>query len=140
MINGVSAASESSAGIRSPMEFPWLLYWISFKFVTLSGTMLIAGRYENSRLRGVHLSFAAVASSGIEEEVEERWISRAAAALVTSLGKNFRPCPVPRVPCPDHFLAAPLGEFVSLNLRNRFPSSSSVFLARPVIGPRRDPR
>lgn len=57
MINGVSAASESSARIRSPMEFPWLLYWISFKFVTLSGAMLIAARYESSRLRGVHLSF-----------------------------------------------------------------------------------
>lgn len=51
MINGVSAASESSARIRSPMEFPWLLYWISFKFVTLSGTMLIAGRYESSRFK-----------------------------------------------------------------------------------------
>lgn len=57
MINGVSAASESSARIRSPMEFPWLLYWISFKFVTLSGAMLIAARYESSRLRRVHLSF-----------------------------------------------------------------------------------
>lgn len=57
MINGVSAASESSPRIRSPMEFPWLLYWISFKFVTLSGAMLIAARYESSRLRGVHLSF-----------------------------------------------------------------------------------
>lgn len=57
MINGVSAASESSVRIRSPMEFPWLLYWISFKFVTLSGAMLIAARYESSRLRGVHLSF-----------------------------------------------------------------------------------
>lgn len=57
VINGVSAASESSARIRSPMEFPWLLYWISFKFVTLSGAMLIAARYESSRLRGVHLSF-----------------------------------------------------------------------------------
>ena len=52
VINGVSAASESSRhGIRSPMEFPWLLYWISFKFVTLSGTMLIAGRYESSRFK-----------------------------------------------------------------------------------------
>lgn len=50
VINGVSVASESSsARIRSPMEFPWLLYWISFKFVTLSGTMLIAARYESSR-------------------------------------------------------------------------------------------
>jgi len=57
VINGVSAASESSVRIRSPMEFPWLLYWISFKFVTLSGAMLIAARYESSRLRGVHLSF-----------------------------------------------------------------------------------
>jgi len=57
VINGVSASSESSPRIRSPMEFPWLLYWISFKFVTLSGTMLIAARYESSRLRGVHLSF-----------------------------------------------------------------------------------
>lgn len=57
MINGVSTASESSARIRSPMEFPWLLYWISFKFVTLSGAMLIAVRYESSRLRRVHLSF-----------------------------------------------------------------------------------
>lgn len=70
VINGVSAASESSARIRSPMEFPWLLYWISFKFVTLSGAMLIAARYESSRLRGVHLSFRGkLPSRGEESQV-----------------------------------------------------------------------
>lgn len=62
MINGVSAASESSARIRSPMEFPWLLYWISFKFVTLSGTMLIAGRYESSRFKRSSFIIRRVAS------------------------------------------------------------------------------
>lgn len=67
VINGVSAASESSVRIRSPMEFPWLLYWISFKFVTLSGAMLIAARYESSRLRGVHLSFRGELPSRGEE-------------------------------------------------------------------------
>lgn len=44
------------------MEFPWLLYWISFKFVTLSGTMLIAGRYESSRFKRSSFIIRRVAS------------------------------------------------------------------------------
>lgn len=106
VINGVSAASESSARIRSPMEFPWLLYWISFKFVTLSGAMLIAARYESSRLRRVHLSFRGWASHRGEESLSLS-LSRARSsglensnALFHALGTihTWKPSPPPAPP------------------------------------------
>lgn len=44
MINGVFSASSSTLHGTDKIAdgIPWLLYWISFKFVALSGAMLIA--------------------------------------------------------------------------------------------------
>jgi len=134
VINGVSAASESSARIRSPMEFPWLLYWISFKFVTLSGAMLIAARYESSRLRGVHLSFRGEESLSPARERQRPRTPHCALGTIHTFVKlspsPAYPVALPIVVSEMNLLPRPSASIKQGTPTKHSPSSSLLFPSR----------